>query len=465
MTNMKKKLLCAFLSIILTVTLSSCAFAGELIGYYALFADRYIEEQQEINSEDPVESSESLEQPAENENAGPLPVFEDGYDFNKISDRYQYKQSRYGYESLEEGREQKLYEYIGYSAYHIGADKAENGSYPIALIKDDTSVNEVQFMKVITAFQNDNPHVFWLTNDFEWYDMGSIRYFQMYSNISADKCKEMQKEFYTAVKKIITAIPAGAKEYERELFLHDYIIKNCLYVDEDMWQRYSPYGALIQHEAVCEGYSEAFQLLLNCAGIESTVVVGKSDGHPHQWNIVKIEGSWYNLDITWNDSDEEKDDELDLYFYFNVDEEFMLKNNHVFSPHYKDMTQGQIANNGDEYMELFNLYLPECNSMDANFYYRNAVTVTEPYKLENKVLDKLIGSIQTKAPYFYMRSQNDNADKFFLKLFDDDTYYQYIDAANESGKTNGNQVWNNRVRTYTLDGYDDLMIAQLDYIP
>lgn len=465
MTNMKKKLLYAFLSIILTVTLSSCTFAGGLIGYYALFADRYIEEQQEINSEYPTESATSQENPAEKENVEPLPVFEDGYDFNNISNRYQYKQPRYGYESLAEGREQKLYEYIGYSAYHIRADKEENGSYPIALIKDDISVDEVQFMKVITAFQNDNPHVFWLTNDFEWYDMGSIRYFQMYSNISAEKCKEMQKEFYTAVKKIITAIPAGASEYKRELFLHDYIIKNCLYADEDMWQRYSPYGALIQHKAVCEGYSEAFQLLLNCAGIESTVVVGKSDGNAHQWNIVKIEGSWYNLDITWNDSDEEKDDELDLYFYFNVDEEFMLKNNHVFSPLYKDMTQEQIANNGGEYMELFNLYLPECNSMDANFYYRNAVTVTEPYKLENKVLDKLIGSIQTKAPYFYMRSQNDNPDKFFVKLFDDDTYYQYIDAANESGKTNGNQVWNNRVRTFTLDGYDDLMIAQLDYIP
>lgn len=461
---MKKKLICAFLSIILTITLTSCSFTGELLGLYALFAENYIEENQERNSEKPSESSEGPISSKESESNESLSDVED-YDFDNISDKYPYKQCRFGYESLEEGREQTLYQYIEYAAYHIESKKDESGNYPIALIKDDTSVDKVQFMKVMTAFQNDNPHIFWLTNNFEYFDMGSLRYFQMYSNVSADECEAMQKEFYLAVKKIISNIPDGAEEYEREIFLHDYIVENCYYNEDDLWMRYSPYGALIQNGAVCEGYSEAFQLLLNCAGIESTVAVGTSDGEAHEWNIVKIDGNWYYLDITWNDSDQSIEDELDQYYYFNVNDKFMKKSGHVLSPLYKDMTPEQIANAGGEYMEQFNLYLPDCKSMAANFYYRNAATVTDPERLEKGVLDKLIGAMQNKAPYFYMRSREKiGPDNIFQTLFASDTYYQYIDAANASGKTSGHQVKNDGVRTYTLNGYDDLMIAQLDYL-
>jgi transglutaminase-like putative cysteine protease len=67
------------------------------------------------------------------------------------------------------------------------------------------------------------------------------------------------------------------------------------------------YGALVDpnHYAVCDGYSKAFLLLCQKEGIECVVVFGT--GLPsfinHAWNYVKLDnGSWYAIDVTWNDS-------------------------------------------------------------------------------------------------------------------------------------------------------------------
>lgn len=451
---MKKKLLCVFMAAVMVASLSSCSIARGLLRFYTT----YTEESAEPTIEEPKTNSDG------NGTSEPLEYPED-LDYHKISDKYQYKECRYGYRSLEEGHEQTLYEYIDYSVYHIKSEKDENGYYPMALVQNDTSVSDVQFMKVLNAYEFDHPQVFWLTNEFNFSDSGSIRYFEIYSNVSAGKCEQMQKEFYLAVKKAISALPDGISEYERELFLHDYIIENCSYDKKDLWQRYSPYGVLVEQKAVCEGYSEAFQLLLNCAGIESSVVVGTSDKEAHQWNVAKINSDWYYLDITWDDADYENADELDRYNYFNVSGEFMENNAHALAPLYKDMTEEEIANEGSEYMEQFNLYLPDCSSMDENYYYKNAAVITNPKTLENKVLDRLIDTLKNKEPYFYMRcGKNIDFDSMDDNLFEDDLYYLYVDAANASGRTGGRQVNSDEVQTYTLVGYDDLIAAQMDYV-
>lgn len=459
---MKKKLLCVLLAIILTAALTSCSIARGLLRYYV----EYSEENAQETTSETVDHSRPESQANSGKNTYSDPYREmDDLDYQKISGKYQFKQCSYGYQSLEEGHEQTLYEYIDYSVYQIESKKDGSGYYPLALIQNDISVSDVQFMKVLNAYEFDHPQVFWLTNEFNFFDAGSIRYFQIYSNVSAEKCEKMQKEFYLAVKKAISALPDGMSEYEREIFLHDYIIENCSYDEKDLWQRYSPYGVFVEQKAVCEGYSEAFQLLLNCAGIESSVVVGTSDKEAHQWNVAKINGDWYYLDITWDDDDDENADELDRYNYFNVSGEFMKNNAHTLAPLYKNMTEEEIANEGGEYMKQFNLYLPDCVTMDANYYYYNAATITDLNVIEGKVLDRFISTLKNKNPYFYMRcGENIDFDSMDYNLFEDDLYYQYADAANGSGRTGGNRIINDKVRSFTLDGYDDLIIAQMEYV-
>ncbi len=52
---------------------------------------------------------------------------------------------------------------------------------------------------------------------------------------------------------------------------------------------------LITGLAVCMGYSQIARNTLACFGIESEVLVNGS----HAWNQVKVNGDWYNLDLTF----------------------------------------------------------------------------------------------------------------------------------------------------------------------
>lgn len=64
------------------------------------------------------------------------------------------------------------------------------------------------------------------------------------------------------------------------------------------------YAALCQGTAVCQGYAVAVYRLLREAGVGVRVITGLGAQYggtpePHAWNIVCIEGLWYNVDVTW----------------------------------------------------------------------------------------------------------------------------------------------------------------------
>lgn len=58
-------------------------------------------------------------------------------------------------------------------------------------------------------------------------------------------------------------------------------------------------------KGVCECYSRAYLLLSEVANIESLQVTGYANNNPangHAWNYTKIDGNWYGVDVTWNDT-------------------------------------------------------------------------------------------------------------------------------------------------------------------
>ena len=58
---------------------------------------------------------------------------------------------------------------------------------------------------------------------------------------------------------------------------------------------------------VCEGYAKAFKVLCDQLGVPAVCVSGLSNksrtGSGHMWNLAQIGGSWYLVDVTWDDSD------------------------------------------------------------------------------------------------------------------------------------------------------------------
>lgn len=175
--------------------------------------------------------------------------------------------------------------------------------------------------------------------------------------------EERAKQLYKTIKSILDSqITEDMTDYEKELALHDYLITHCKYStdttqspDSDI---YRAYGALVNQDAVCNGYAEALHLLFMCAGIRSEFVIGTADGVDHAWNLVQLDEKWYHIDATWDDPIPDQGEET-IHPYFNVTDEIMAE-----SHSWKKEDH------------------PAADSMDYNYYVKNRLYFSsfEEYK-------------------------------------------------------------------------------------
>ncbi len=166
-----------------------------------------------------------------------------------------------------------------------------------------------------------------------------------------------------AADEIISAMPSGLDDYEKILYVHDYIANNTVYAKdkigvEEMGTWDGAYGCLVLGEAVCGGYSAGFSYLMKKLGIECGVVTGdvadeNGETIGHAWNYVMVNHKYYWLDVTWNDTDDE--DNSVLHTYFLIDDLRMNKNRVLKKEQY---------------------FVPSCFSMDDNFCVRNKAYIT-----------------------------------------------------------------------------------------
>lgn len=123
------------------------------------------------------------------------------------------------------------------------------------------------------------------------------------ASINADK---------EANKIVESIISSNMSEYERVKAIHDWIVINVQYdyagLNSNTLPKtaYNADGALCYKSAVCQGYAEAFQLLCAKAGVQAYMMYGEAgnsvDGwQSHAWNVVRINGEWYQVDCTWDD--------------------------------------------------------------------------------------------------------------------------------------------------------------------
>lgn len=137
-----------------------------------------------------------------------------------------------------------------------------------------------------------------------------------------------------ALKIINSVTDADDSDFEKALAIHDWLTQNCHYdlayfENQDVNDCYaSPTGMLIYHKGVCSGYAWTYELLLNLMGIEVQYVHGTADSNltgtgDHAWNLVKLDGEWYQVDVTWDDP---IPDTTGYHMYCFVTDEFMAQN-------------------------------------------------------------------------------------------------------------------------------------------
>jgi hypothetical protein len=133
-------------------------------------------------------------------------------------------------------------------------------------------------------------------------------------------------------KKIISP---SMNSIQKERVVHDYLISTSKYDHENYLKNtippesYTPYGLLFNHVAVCQSYAETFMLFMILLNIECYMVTGKVknevlNSNNHAWNIVKINGKYFHVDVTF-DNPIPYTIGMISHNYFNRSDDFMLK--------------------------------------------------------------------------------------------------------------------------------------------
>lgn len=158
---------------------------------------------------------------------------------------------------------------------------------------------------------------------------------------------EQEAELTEKVAEILDELDVySANDYEKIKAVYDYVLNNVTYNLDASDLKYSAYGACINGEAICQGYSLLMYRLLSELGINVRCIPGDACGGSHMWNMVELYGKYYYIDATFDDG------MIDEYQYFLRGSEdfdsYIEKYPHEFKPedytsfYYADYTDGDF---------------------------------------------------------------------------------------------------------------------------
>jgi len=214
----------------------------------------------------------------------------------------------------------------------------------------------------------DHPEFFWATGAAStivtsWTDGRTYATFKpVYAHQGADKTR-MQEEIEIAIDAFLATVDPHLSEYEKVRLVYEYLILNTSY-NLDAPDHQNIYSVFVNRESVCAGISRAAQLLLTRLGIFATYITGDAyvpgtSEAPvaHAWNLVRVNGKYYYLDVTWGIPFFQEDNALTIDIIYDY---LLITGDLLFRTH----TLGEeITTQG--------IILPATNSWTHTFFYLN----------------------------------------------------------------------------------------------
>ena len=266
------------------------------------------------------------------------------------------------------------------------SEEAKKGVEETVLFVEDITENEIQNITdnmglfwgapteyvIVKAIPEDN------TLKVKFFIEKSNNYYVVNNYLNGEEIPENKQEASSiaeALKKMIDKnIDEDMTDYEKELAIHDWLVKKIDYdenIDASSTDNGS-YGAMVNKKTMCRGYAEAMKLISECCGLKTQIIVGNAidqngENVSHAWNLVNVNGKWYHLDVTHDDPI--GDDGKNIhYFYFN------LNDNDIRKDHSWERE-----------------YFPLCESDSYMYYKKNSIYYTN--------LDDFKSGIKTTLQY------------------------------------------------------------------
>jgi hypothetical protein len=225
---------------------------------------------------------------------------------------------------------------------------------PIIFGNDNIDIN-----KIIFFIRLDNPGLFYV--DFNNYifelSFSSLKIvFPFFYPIL--KIQSLESKLTHTINEILSYINLSKfNSFEKEQYLHDYLTTHVKFEDKDRkyHKSHSIVGAILHGRAVCEGIANAFKLLCDFVGISCIVVCGKilnsESTAGHAWNIVKLNGKCYHVDVTHDVQDDRHN--ILKYCCFNL-------------------TDNDISQDREWDRKL----LPQCFEIEDNYFVHNKMFIS-----------------------------------------------------------------------------------------
>lgn len=263
----------------------------------------------------------------------------------------------------------------------------------------------------------DHPEIWYLKSGYQINvnSIAGINVVKVGLEYNVDSKLDLEKQTTIMLLKINEIISKNIKEemsdYEKELAIHDYLALNINYYKfEDINNipdiKHSAYGALIDKNAVCDGITKGYQLILNKLDIENILVKGTLENVSHAWNLVKLDEKYYHVDLTSDTTLLKTKKQKPVHVYFNITDLDILETHEI------------------EARE----FLPVSNSVKYNYY-----------KYENKEINSL-DDFETKLETIILNNEK----KEILELKITDVYNPSEKLVNGLYKLNYNNIKINR---------------------
>lgn len=125
------------------------------------------------------------------------------------------------------------------------------------------------------------------------------------SSISFDTIRAVSKpdtkaaQLEAKVRQLIDDLPSATDDYQNLANLHATLLTTIAPANNITAENITAYGALVSGSAQSSGYARAFQLM--CAKLPSPIQCITVNNGAKFWNIVQLDGAWYNVDAFTND--------------------------------------------------------------------------------------------------------------------------------------------------------------------